>query len=176
MPRNTPLTETTYTGLSDTASGFTGPSTLDGSVVIGSPLQLAGVDGTNTPSDQQSDFSTYDFIDAQNPEQSLNLAGQSDPPFESARWSDPNEGNANPPGPNAAGAFSMLGKFGSAFSTLVGNHPETVSGQTGGVATAKPAIKSHHNATGSQTVILLAVVVGLFLLLAKSGHSVGPQL
>lgn len=164
MPRNTPLTETTYTGLSDTAEGFTGPSTLDQNVQLGSPLQLFQEDTAN-PSGNTSNYSTYDFIDAQNPAQSLNLSGVSDPPFASSRWSNPNHGNANPTGNNASNAFSMLGKWGSTFAQLMGNHPETMSSDPSQQPTSKAVITPHHTASGPSTIILVAVVVGLFLLL-----------
>jgi hypothetical protein len=168
MPRrHTPLTETTYTGLSDTAQGFTGESTLDQSVVVGSQLQLAGVDAAS-PSTDTSEWSSYDCIETQNPAESLNLSGVSDPPFQSAQWSNPNHGNANPPGPSAWNALNMSAKFGSAFGTLMGNHPETFSGQTGNVPRSRAKVPAHHAATGPSTIILLAVVAGLFLLLARA--------
>jgi hypothetical protein len=160
-----PISDIEYTGLSDTAEGFSGSTTFDRNVMAGSPLQLAGISSDSTV-DQISTFHVADFCNGQNPHEALNLSGVSDPPFLSAGNSTPNP-NAVPVGQSSFNAFGMLAKFGSGFATLMGNHPETISAEQGGNP-AGAVMPQHVTATGTQTIIVVAVVGALFFLLLKS--------
>jgi hypothetical protein len=171
MPRSVPLNDVEYTGLYDTATGFSGSSTLDSSVDPGSPLPLVVASKRNQPvaigspnDPAMFTTSTYDLWDNNQPSAALQLSGVSDPPFLSAEQSTPVPGAA-PFSTSAANAFYGHSKFGSAFSILLGNHPQTVKPIPSSLPSASKVLTHAHVPSGTQTAVMVIIVVALVLLL-----------
>jgi len=153
-----------YTGLVDTASSFSGPSTLD-NVMPGSPLQL----DTSLDPVGQTIFSTYDLWGTNSPGASLSLSGVSDPPFASAHLSTPTPGGSSTSAPTAS-AINALSKFGATFATLLGNHPATVYptyAPASQIAIRQPATGA---VSGTSLTLLLIVAAAAFLILSRGGE------
>jgi hypothetical protein len=171
VARKRQVSDVEYTGLADTAQGFTGSSTLDSSVDPGSPLPLVLSSDRNADisnPDNQFYTSTYDLWDDPDSQSSLMLSGVSDPPFASASLSTPYPLAQTVGGPTA-NAFSGLSKFGSGIATLMGNHPTTIApaptevhGARAGVITV-PSVPS-----GSKTAIVVILSLALIGLLFNS--------
>jgi hypothetical protein len=148
-----------YTGLTDTADGFSGSSTLQ-DVQLGSPVLLDmtyGESNTATP-----DFITqpFDNFSAQS------LSGISDPPFASAPQSSPTPTVTQPNADSWAG-LTALSKFGAGVAGLFSAQPVH--------AGARPVVMSPAGgallpgaASGTSTLLLLVVVGALVILLLRS--------
>ncbi len=169
---NRPVSDTEYTGLTDSAIGFTGSSTLDSAVDPGSPLPLVVDSNRNQGIDSphnQFHTSTYDLWDMVDPEASLRLSGVSDPPFASAGYSTPYPYARQPRG-SLFNAITSQSKFGSGISTLLGAHPETVSAVPSELHGARVGITTRaHIPSGHFTAAIVTVVVAGILLLLWSG-------
>lgn len=171
--RKRPVSDVEYTGLSDTAVGFTGSSTLDQSVDPGSTLALVT---SSVPRQTANNFntSTYDLWNNENPQASLMLSGVSDPPFASASLSTPLPA-AVQPGGSIHNALKAQSKYGSGISTLLGNHPTTIDPAAPSVAhgprikaVTVPSVPSGHLTVA--TVVIVAAIV--LLLLNGSGGDI----
>ena len=165
------VSDVEYTGLTDTAVGYTGSSTLDSSVDPGSPLPLVIGSNRNAPgsSRRQLTMGTADLWDSPSSPASLQLSGVSDPPFASQGESTP-QPYAAPQTETMYNAFHGAAKFGSAIATLLGNHPQTVApapsrlhGNQMGVLTHTPP-----SLTGSSTIIVAVIALALALLLWRA--------
>jgi hypothetical protein len=156
-----------YTGLRDTAIGFSGSSTLDSSVEIGSPLQLVMSQNRNAPGSPDSRFttSTYDLWDNPSSSDSLALSGVSDPPFASAGLSTPYP-VAVMPNESTSNALQGQSKFGSGLATLLGKHPVTQTSAPSSVHGARSrAVPVASVPSGHFTLAVVVIVVALGLLL-----------
>jgi hypothetical protein len=162
-----PVSDTEYTGLADTAVGFSGSSTLDLSVDPGSTLALVT---SHVPRQTANNFttSTYDLWDNENPQSALQLSGVSDPPFESAGLSTPLPVAAQPAG-SVYNSLKAQSKYGSGIATLLGNHPTTVNPVAPSVAhgprigaVTVPAVPSTH-----LTIATVVIIVAIICLLAN---------
>ena len=166
-----PLSDVEYTGLTDTAVGFTGSSTLDSSVDPGSPLPLVIAAHRNAPgaSSRRLSVSTYDLWDNPNSMASLQLSGVSDPPFASQGQSTPRP-YAAPPAETMDNALHGMSKFGYGIAALLGNHPKTVSPAPSQLHGNEMRVLTHTppSLTGSSTIILVVVVFTVALLLWRS--------
>lgn len=143
-----------YTGLTDTATGFSGNTSLQ-DVRPGSQLTL------DTAENQ--DLSTYDLWTDPNPSADLALSGTSDPAFASAAIATPYP-NAQPPNSNSWAGLSALAKFGSAFSALIGGSTATVQGAAASGNTPTTVAPLYHP-NGTTLAILVIVTVAAILLL-----------
>jgi hypothetical protein len=173
--RKRPVSDTTYTGLRDTATGFSGSSTLDSSVEIGSPLQLVMSHDRNAPGSPDSRFtvSTYDLWDNPNASDSLALSGVSDPPFASAGLSTPFP-LAVQPGQTINNALQGQSKFGSGLATLMGKHPITQSSSPSSVHGARSRavpVESIPSGHFTLAVVVIVMALGLLLLNGSGGGS-----
>lgn len=171
MRRRTPLSDVEYTGLTDTAVGFSGSSTLDSSVDIGSALPLVTASGRNQPvsigsKQDPATFttSTYDLWDMASPSAAYQLSGVSDPPFASANESTPFPNQARL-SQSATNAVSGQSKFGSAIATLMGNHSVTQTAAPSTLPAAGPVLSHAVPVTGSQTAIIVVLVIALGIVL-----------
>lgn len=160
------LTDVGYDGgLADSVYTYSGSSTLQDVVPGSSTLALSAEYGDN------QDGSVYDFIDGEDPTLALQLSGASDYPFASQQNSSPTP-NAAPASNPLQFAVNALGKLGSSFATLFGNHSTTV--EPGYVPQQGPqgAYTVPSAAVSGQTVLVLIVVtVGVVLLLSFSGEA-----
>jgi hypothetical protein len=163
------LSDTSYTGLTDTATGFTGSSTFQ-DVQLGAPLQL---DTSLGPSDASvTDFlspvqtTTYS-MSPQDMAQSLTGASQTPPSTASmlASTSTPNQADMNS---NSAAGLSALSKFGAGVASLFAGQPKTVSPARPVTASAAGGILPSTAISGSMTLVLVVVVGALILLLLRS--------
>jgi hypothetical protein len=165
-----PVTDVEYTGLTDTAVGFTGSTTLDSSVDPGSPLPLViGPNRNMTGNQQRRVMATYDLWDNPSSVDTLQLSGVSDPPFASAMASTPKP-YAAPRTVSMFNAFSAQSKFGSTVATLLGNHPKTIVGSPSQLAGNQSRVLTHTPAslTGGNTVVLAVIVFAMALLLWRA--------
>jgi hypothetical protein len=169
-----PVSDVAYTGLTDTATGFSGSSTLDSSVEIGSALPLVlHTHNRNAPgaTARQLTTSSYDLWDTPDSSASLQLSGVSDPPFASAALSTPYP-QAHVPSPSISNALIGFGKFGSGMATLLGQHPITQTSAPsvvhGARAKAVPvaAVPSGHF---TLAVVVICLALGLLLLNGSPG-------
>lgn len=167
--RKRPVSDTEYTGLTDSAIGFSGSTTIDSSVDPGSPLPLvvnshrnAGIQSAHN----RFTTGTADLWDHPSASNSLILSGVSDPPFASAMESTPFP-NAQQPGPSTANALSGFAKFGSGLSILLGNHPQvsapTPSQLHGGQERVLVQPRYVSGTASAITVIVVAVLIGVLL-------------
>ena len=175
--RKRPVSDVEYTGLTDTATGFTGSSTLDSSVDPGSPLQLVLSSNRNAAGSPDNQFyvSTYDLWDNPSSSASLQLSGVSDPPFASAGLSTPFPA-AQEPDASISNAFDGQGKFGSGIATLLGNHPVTKTASPSSVhGPRQKAVTVANVPSGHLTlaVVVIVVALGLLLLNGSGGDLVG---
>jgi hypothetical protein len=162
------LSDVEYTGLTDTAVGFTGSSTLDSSVDPGSPLPLvipshrnAGV-GYPVNKFTQGTSELWDHPDSM---ASLMFSGVSDPPFASAALSTPTP-NATAVHGSTFNAFQGMSKFGFAPAALLGNHPETLAAAPSTVSgPVAGAVVTPHVPSGHMTLAIVVVVVAFAALL-----------
>lgn len=163
-----PVSDVEYTGLTDTATGYSGSTTLDSSVDIGSPLPLVVASDRNQGIDSphnQFFTSTYDLWDNPNPGSSLKLSGVSDPPFASASLSTPYPSAVQTYG-SMNNALLALPKYGFGIAALMGNHPTTITPSPSKVHGAKAgAIPVSNVPSGHLTLGVVIVVVALGLLL-----------
>jgi hypothetical protein len=162
-----------YTGLTDTAAGFTGSSTVQ-DVQLGSPLvldtqyldgPLGPVSNVSTPDFLSSDLSTSDFFVPA----AQTLTGASDTPPSSASIAASTPTPVATPGSNlGTSALTGLSKFGSALAGLLGGQPKTVSATATPLITASGAqLPSAYTTSGSLVLVAVIVVGALILLLAR---------
>jgi hypothetical protein len=159
------LPDVGYSGLTDTADGFTGSTTLQ-DTTVGQPGLLLDTSGGMDNSLAVTDMSDYTSSMADYAAQSQALSGATDPPIGSATQS---VRNTNPPQPSGslANAFGALAKFGSSFASALGGSPVT---QYGAPTVVRPSTSTavSTNASGSTVIILVIVVGAIILLLARS--------
>jgi hypothetical protein len=187
------LSDVSYTGLDDTATSFSGSSTL-APPLLGSNLQLTtglNLTGTDTsilsaPQNEQELTAGSAIFPSQVTSGSLEtgasfspasasnvypagnqaVAGTSDPAWTSDIYASPTPSAA--PLSNAfASATQSLSKFGASVAQMFGAEPTTVI-QT---QTAQPATAGSSATlpvSGTKTVVLVIAVAALILLLAKS--------
>lgn len=174
--RKRPIQDTEYTGLGDpTVVGYSGSSTLDSSVDVGSPLPLVISSNRNQGiSSAHNHFktATYDLWDHPSPKASLMLSGVSDPPFASAGLSTPYPA-AVAPGEVMSNAFQGLAKFGSGIATLLGNHPVTkrpVPSKLHGAQVGAVTVASVPSGSLTLGIVVVVVALGLLLINGTGGE------
>jgi len=145
-----------YTGLTDTADGFSGPSTLSGDVVPGSPVLLDSAED-----DTQS---TYDLWENPNTSADLALSGVSDPAFASADIATPYP-NSQPMNNQSWAGLSIFAKLGSAFAALTGGSTATVTGTPTSPTTMTTGAPAPYHPNGTTLAVLLIVVVAAVVLM-----------
>lgn len=155
----TPESDVAYTGLEDTASGFSGGSALD-DPWLGSPVNMGGLDDSSFWS------TTFDFINGEDPYAALNLTGVSDPPFASSTKSTPYPG-ATDTGPSTWAALGALGKLGNTVASLFGNHPQTVRPAAYPPSSIATGQQPTGAVSGTSTVMVLIIAGALILLLLR---------
>jgi hypothetical protein len=171
--RRRPIQDSEYTGLTDTAVGYTGSTTLDSGVDPGSSLLLVAGPNRNDSANLTSRNNpalftkgTADLWDNDDPNAALAFSGVSDPPFASLRQSSPRP-YAAPATTAASNAFMGQSKWGSAMATLLGSHPTTVASAPSTLPAAQGVITTDPPAlSGTMTIVVLALVIGLIALLA----------
>ncbi len=170
------VSDVEFTGLTDTAVGYTGSSTLDSSVDPGSPLPLVigpnrnqrrQIGGRNDPA--RFTMGTHDLWNNPSSMASLQFSGVSDPPFASQGQSTP-QPYAAPQEASAYNAFHGLSKYGSAIATLLGNHPKTIASSPSQLHGNQAGILTHSapSLTGSNTIVIAVVVFAAALLLWRA--------
>jgi hypothetical protein len=156
-----PVSDTEYTGLTDTATSYSGSTTLDSSVDPGSPLPLvvnsdrnAGIQSANN----RFTSGTADLWDDPSSSASLKFSGVSDPPFASASESTPYP-NAQQPDSSTSNAFQGLAKFGSGAAILMGNHPQVSAPSPSEVHGTQTRVLTQPRYTSGVSVSLGVIVI-----------------
>ena|SRR5271167_4455309 len=157
-----------YTGLSDTAVGYSGSSTVQ-DVTLGSPVLLDSSYGPNDAT-AVTDFMQVPSIDStstQNTITTQQLAGTSDTPFGSMAQSTPTP-NVSPPSASTWAGMAALSKLGAGMASLFSASSAKYSAGSQPV-TATPAggILPGGGASGTNTLILVIVVGALIVLLLR---------
>lgn len=147
-----------YSGLVDTANGFSGPTTLSGDVRPGSPLVL------DTAEDNTQ--STYDLWETPNCSADLALSGTSDPPFASAAIATPYPG-ATQVNPQTWAGLSIFSKLGSAFAAIVGGSTQTSTGAPVAPSTMNTGAPVPYKPNGTTLAVLVIVIVAAVLLMRE---------
>jgi hypothetical protein len=168
---DTSIYDTGYTGLNDTASGFSGSSTLQ-DVQLGSPVLLDSSYGANG-SAAVTDLSAMGGVQVTGVPQpsgdlivaSQSLSGVSNPPFGSAAQSP--APNVTPPSATSSAGITALGKFGASLATLFAGPSQTTAAAKPVTSTISGASLVSGAASGTNTLILLIVVGALIALLAR---------
>lgn len=153
------VSDISYTGLDDTATGYSGGSSFD-DPWLGSPLNLGGYD------DSFFHSTTPDFINGEDPFSALALSGVSDPPFASSDNSTPYP-NSSSLSSSAWAAFGSLSKFGNSIASLFGNHPTTIQPAAYPQSSINTGQAPVGGVTGTSTTILLVLVAAGIILLMR---------
>jgi hypothetical protein len=187
------LSDVSYTGLDDTASSFTGSSTLS-PPLAGSPLQLStglNLGGSSPslldPAQNEQELTAGSAIfpsqvqsnsletgasfapssaSAVTPSGNLAVSGNSDPAWTSDDYATPYP-SASPLSTSMSSAVGSLSKFGAGIAQMFGAEiletPQTQTAQPNTAGTSATLPVS-----STKTVILVIAVAALILLLAKS--------
>lgn len=161
-----------YTGLTDTGVGFTGSSTVQGDIYLGSPLQLDTTGGITDSSVIDMGLPTLPgstlggMGDLPPSVDMLNLSGVSDPPFSSAAQSTPNP-NQSEFGLATSTALASLSKFGTSLASLIGGTTVRTSPSAQPINVLNTGAAPQGAPNGTTLSILLVVIVALILVVAK---------
>lgn len=153
------ISDTTYTGLTDTAESFTGSSTLQ-DVQLGSPVQLDTSYGL-------TDMSVLDGLSITDPANTQNLAGTSDTPIGSASISSPTP-NVTDMSSGSSLGLSALSKFGASLAGLFAPNVSHVATPPQTSTPGGAAVTSNFAKSGSATLVFVILAGALMLLLLRS--------